>query len=213
MPQSRSIRTPSSHVYQSPGSLGPWSARMRWAGAVLVTLLGLLVTPSWAIDEQSSRATLRGLPGVEVSIEALAPEVEQAGLTRQHLQTDVELRLRLAGIRVLTHEERLTAVGQPWLYVNVNVALNRTLGLTVYNIDVELYQKVFLDTGAVTSGVPAVTWDKGMMGTRAMNDFSNIRESLRGQIDAFIDAYLSVNPRPTGGPAPAPAPRPARRTR
>ena len=34
-------------------------------------------------------------------------EVERAGLTKQQLQTDVELRLRQAGIRVLTEQEQL----------------------------------------------------------------------------------------------------------
>ena len=50
-----------------PALSGPWSACIRWAGAVLVALLGLLVTPCWAADTQWTRATLRGLPGVEVA--------------------------------------------------------------------------------------------------------------------------------------------------
>src|SRR5262249_6793377 len=138
---------------------------------------------------------------VAVTIEDLTPEVESAGLLMQQLQTDVELRLRLAGIRVLTREEGLRVVGKPVLAIHVNVLLNQLLGLTVYNILVGLYQSVSLETGAVSER--ASTWSTGTTGILAMNDLSRIREKVRDQVDQFINAYLSVNPRPTGGPAPS----------
>ena len=50
MPQLRSVRNPTSHVYPSPGSLDPWGTRMCWVCAVFVALLGVLVTPSWAAE-------------------------------------------------------------------------------------------------------------------------------------------------------------------
>lgn len=216
MPQSRSVRNPTSRVYQSPGSRGPWIARVCLGCAVLFVSLGLYVAPNWAGDFEWTRATLRGLPGVEVVMEALAPEVEQAGLTKQQLQTDVELRLRQGGIRVLTDEERSKAMGRPWLYIQVTVALVRQLGIAIYNINVELRQAVSLATGEVAPG--ASTWSVEALGGVALNDLPRVRESARDQVDAFINAYLSVNPRSTGSPPPAqaaprPAPPPTRRTR
>ena len=51
--------------------------------------------------DQESRAVLRGLQGCEVVVENLRPEIERGGLTREQLQTDMELKFRMAGIKVL----------------------------------------------------------------------------------------------------------------
>src|SRR5216683_7904770 len=58
-----------------------------------------------------------------VLVETIRPEVAQAGLTAQKLQTDVEWRLRHAGMRVLTDEERRGTPRSPFLYVNMIVYL------------------------------------------------------------------------------------------
>lgn len=50
---------------------------------------------------------LAGLDGVSVSVGNVNPKAEKFGLTRQLLQTDMELRLRQHGIRILTHEEAM----------------------------------------------------------------------------------------------------------
>jgi hypothetical protein len=83
--------------------------------------------------------------------------------------------------------------------VHVTVLLNQLLGLTVYHIAVELKQNVSLDTEAVASE-GAATWSIGTTGTLAMNDLSRVREKVSDLVDAFTNAYLSANPRPTGGP-------------
>src|SRR5438128_12486274 len=112
--------------------------------AVLWGIIGLSVSRSGAQDSELSRATLRGLPGVEVIVANLKPEVERAGLTKEQLQTDVELQLRKAGIRVFTSEESRRVQGQPWLYVEVHALLS-SHGLVVYNILVMLNQRAFLE--------------------------------------------------------------------
>jgi len=89
--------------------------------AVLWGIIGLSGAGSWAGDSELDRATLRGLQGVDVIVENLTPEVERAGLTRQQLQTDVELRLRKAGIPLLTSAERVKVPGKPFLGVHVHV--------------------------------------------------------------------------------------------
>ncbi|MER3447850.1 MAG: hypothetical protein C4291_13930 [Candidatus Dadabacteria bacterium] len=49
--------------------------------------------------------SLRGLHGVRVLLTDLNSDAKQEGLIKSELQTDVELRLRKAGIRVLTGED------------------------------------------------------------------------------------------------------------
>ena len=89
--------------------------------AVLWGIMGLSGGGSWASDSETSRATLRGLEGVCVLIEDLTPEIEQAGLTKSQLQTDVELRLRQAGIPVLPQKEGGRMTTSPCLYVGVGL--------------------------------------------------------------------------------------------
>ena len=155
---------------------------------------------SWAGDSPSARATLRGLEGVHVLVESLRPEVEQAGLTRQQLQTDVELRLRLAGIRVLTDEESRRTPGNPCLYVNVNVMLHSD-ALAAYSVEVALEQQAALEIDSSLAIVK--TWDVGLIGTVGTARLDSIRNHLRDKIDKFINAYLSVHPRSAGNKTPS----------
>jgi hypothetical protein len=73
--------------------------------AILGTIVGLAAFEGDAADDEDTRTTLRRLSGIRVLIESLEPDMERAGLSQQQLQTDVELQLRHAGLRVLTTEE------------------------------------------------------------------------------------------------------------
>ncbi len=61
--------------------------------AVLCGLTLFADRGGWASDSDTTRATLRGWPGVFVAVEALDPAVERAGLTTRQLHTDVARRL------------------------------------------------------------------------------------------------------------------------
>jgi hypothetical protein len=144
-------------------------------------------------DEKS----LRGLQGLEVSVEELSDEVERAGLHKTDIQTDIELKLRLAGINVLTKEESLRLPGYPFLYVNVSVQLNHgsaTSELASYALNCELHQYVTLARDLSIS-TDASTWDRGRVGLVGTNNLKKIRDDLRDLIDKFVNAYLSVNPK------------------
>jgi len=167
---------------------------------VLWGIIGLSGGGCWAGDSESDRATLRGVEGMYVIVEELEPEVERAGLTRHQLQTEVELRLRQVGIRVLTKEERLETPGAPWLYVNVNVVL-RSDGLTAFSTRVELNQVALLKTDGSLVIVP--TWSVAYTGSVGSLRLSAIRNNVKDQVDHFINAYLSVHPRSTGSATPS----------
>ena len=66
------------------------------------------------------RASLEGLPGVEVVIEKINPDAQADGLSEEAIRTAVELILRSNGIRVLTQSEFMTTPSGPYLYVMVN---------------------------------------------------------------------------------------------
>jgi hypothetical protein len=171
--------------------------------AVVWGILGLAGGRSWAGDSELDRATLRGLQGVEVIVADIKPEGERAGLTRYQLQTDVELQLRQAGIPLLTSAERGHVPGKPLLEVHVHVVPRADGLLAAYAITVELYQVASLETDAFKATVS--TWSVGATGSIDITLLATLRDSVRDYVDRFINAYLSVNPRPIGSAASASA--------
>jgi hypothetical protein len=162
---------------------------------ILVTLLVLFVIygNAYAQDIQQTRNTLRGLSGVYVMPEN--PQEEDAikgGLSEDATRTDVELKLRVAGIRVLSREEWEQELGRPYLYVRLNVVKGGVLGGYMYDITLEFKQYVTLVRSPSAQAYGA-TWSTGYMGyTPQLRD---IRDRMKDRIDNFIDAYLSINPK------------------
>ena len=170
--------------------------RKKWLMVLLVIVLTLaLESPSVAINGKSNRATLRGLSGVGVLVEQLASEVEKEGLIKNQLQTEVELKLRMAGIKVLTREEALKTPGEPYLYVNINVNTAKTESdIYPYSIDLLLMQKVSLlrDPKQTTY---AVTWSTGGVGSIEKSILRQLRNSVEEMVGLFIKAYQAENPK------------------
>ena len=169
--------------------------------ALLGSILLLFASSCWAL----------GVSGVEVVVEELDPELRQAGLTEQQLQTDVEVRLRQRAIGVLSAEERRTLPGAPYLYIRVS-GFRTDIGMLVFSMTVELNQLVYLEPHFAQTR--AATWSTGGIGTVAVHNHSTISEELGHYIDQFSSTYLSgdpsVNPRPAGTTAPSSAsPAPA----
>jgi len=141
--------------------------------------------------------SLRGLQGVAVLVESLYPNTKKAGLTRSQLQTEVEVELRKAGIPVLTKDERWTAPGKPYLYVQVNsVALVGSLkGAYAFHVMVNLRQVVDLELNW-SKGIYATTWDKSKVGGGGKyNVKKDVRDIVRDLVNEFINDYLTVNPK------------------
>jgi len=155
----------------------------------------LLFAGAAAFNHEVQRKTLAGLQGVRVVIEDLSPDAERDGLSKPTLQTDVELKLRQAGITVLTRETGNPAPGDPWLYLNV-ATVKRSTGLYAFNVYLKLNQDVRL-TRAPSTMMSAVTWDAlGTVGIVGSEPFSStVRGVVKDQVDQFINAYLAANPK------------------
>jgi hypothetical protein len=173
----------------------------------LAALLGICASVIWAVDKTESqttpqttfnvvdgRDTLKGLQGVGVCVEYLPPEVEKYGLTKQQLQTDVELRLRQNGIRVFSAQELVLTSGMPFLYVNIHIVATGDFGLAAYSISLKLMQNVFLARDRTKSCL-ASTWDRNWTGSVGVNKIETLRESVKDSVDMFINDYLAANPK------------------
>ncbi len=83
-----------------------------------------MVSPLLAVDDEPSRATLKGIRGVYIIVETFQPNFQdfakKSGLTREQLEKQAHVRLNEAGIAVLSREEWLTTPGRPVLYINLN---------------------------------------------------------------------------------------------
>ncbi len=150
----------------------PWRTRAgcRVSRLVMTTsLLSVVIVLALTLtalgqEDPSSRATLRGLAGVNVVIEDLPLELEaeRAGLTRATVQTDTEAQLREAGIRVLNDSEWQTAPGQPWLFVRIRTMRpNSTMGVYAYVISLDLMQRTMLSRDPSIHAV-GMTWTTGV---------------------------------------------------
>jgi Putative peptidoglycan binding domain len=164
--------------------------------AVIGVIIGLSAISSGADDTEGQNATLRGLEGVHVIVGDLTPEVERAGLTRRQLQTDVELRLRKAGIPLLTSAERAKVPGKPFLAIDLYVVPRPDTMLAAYSLRVKVLQVASLETDAFTTTVS--TWGVGETGSIDSARLTTLRDNVRDHIDQFINAYLSVRPQLAG---------------
>jgi hypothetical protein len=164
-----------------------------WGPAALVLPLVLVTVRPAAADDVLSRQTLRGISGISVVVENLKEQARQGGLHEEDIRTDVELKLRLAGVKVLTAPESTALPGSPYLYVSVTSVLS---GAGVYGlyVEVSLNQRVLLAREQSIS-VTAPTWSTSYIVTIGMNNLLEVRDDIKELVDKFLNAYLSVNPK------------------
>ncbi|HKT34644.1 MAG TPA: hypothetical protein VJR03_07415 [Nitrospira sp.] len=157
---------------------------------VALTLYGPTAGFSFTADK---RDTLRGLRDLSVLVEYLPDDVEREGLNREHLQRDIEARLRQAGLHVLTISEVANSPGAPYLYVAVYPIQNPSLTLNAYAVTLTLKQLVQLSRNPTTE-LFATTWE-GPVHLSAVNDSRvlDIRSRILEAVGRFIVDYRDVN--------------------
>lgn len=142
-------------------------------------------------DSDLSWSTLNELPGVYVLVEYFDEQNKAAGFDERIFQTDVELKLHLAGIKVLTEKEKSATPRKPRLYFNVKAMHKQPGKKHAYSISLTSQQMVRLvRNGALAYG--AMTWSVGSVG---YGDLPFIRNGVKDLVNMFINAWLSVNPK------------------
>lgn len=175
--------------------------------AVSVFVSFLFLAGYFIIAEAAeNRIPFRGLKAVAVFVEEIEPEAVTDGLSKEEIQTEVEAKLREAGIKVIPAEKCLNLPTSPqgadsYLYVIVNT-VKFVSGLEyVYGASVQLKQVVTLDRGkGVVPRRPllwATTWEKsdGVEVTWVKDLAGNVRKHINDKVDIFISDYLAANPK------------------
>ncbi len=146
----------------------------------------LSCVPAVAFDIPETRATLKRLKAVRVVIDT-NPDAEKEGIAKEQLRTEVEWRLRKAGVAVIPSSAE-------YLRVLVNpVKLEN--GLYAYAIAVEIKQPVMLFRDARIFSACASTWDVGGLRIVARDRLREVGEGVADYVDQFINAYLEQNPK------------------
>jgi hypothetical protein len=154
-------------------------------GLVALTVTALL-SPAQVWPADLEDITLKGITAFHVSIERLNPDAEDGGLTRDQIRTDVELRLRKAGIMV-------SGSAAESLYINVNL-IKSPQGLYTYSILVMVRQSTrLLRNPAIMSF--ATTWWRGSDGLVGSTNLRKVRDILADLVDEFCNTYLEQNPK------------------
>ena len=171
---------------------------MRTRAWLPIVLLLALCSLGFAQDTRDTDV-LRGLAGVAVAVNDLKQEVERDGLLKAQLQTDVELRLRKAGIRVLTEDQWFIEPGQPTLSVIVALykgADPKIIDVYAKSVKVVLRQNVLLSRKPSTIIRGAITWESslavGVSNSTILQ--KDIRDTVADRVDEFINAFLAANP-------------------
>ena len=139
------------------------------------------------------RDTLRGLSEISVLVEYLPDDVEREGLNREHLQRDIEVRLRQAGLHVLTITEVANSPGAPYLYIAVYPITSPSVNFNAYAVALTLKQLVQLSRQPTTE-LFATTWE-GPMHFGSLSDAKvlGIRNKIFDALGRFIVDYRDVN--------------------
>ena len=164
------------------------------SGAAILLVLGHLTAAAWAIDTPNERITLVGLTGVHVVMEEIGDAGERQGVSRARLQSDVEGRLRRAGLRVLTPTEALTSTGRPTLHLQVTVlGVADPADVHVFSVDLTLRQHVRLVRDRAIESY-AITWsDHRVVGAARASQLGVVRSALLEKVDEFVAAWRMAN--------------------
>ncbi|MBZ5645242.1 MAG: hypothetical protein LAO19_20985 [Acidobacteriia bacterium] len=139
-------------------------------------------------SQDADTETLKGITAVNVLIEPLPEGANVLGLTKEAIQTDVELKLRLAGLRVMTKMEGLLHNVDTLVYVSVNLVPTGE----VANIEVQIHQNAHLDRNAAPA-FAVTTWERGVLSLHPTAQ--RMRDNIKDLVDQFLNDWLSVNPK------------------
>jgi hypothetical protein len=149
-------------------------------------------------NNETNTESLAGLQAISVMVLPPDPEVERNGLKREQIQTDVEAKLRKAGIKMLTDRE-MKRPGFPYLSIMVNTTKENP-ELYRYNVKADMYRQEILnpqdEIETAFQTISIKIWSSEQTGTTSGSDLKkNVQKKLDDAIDKFITAYLTANPK------------------
>lgn len=166
-------------------------------------LLLVLVAPAWAQSTKDyERESLRGMKGVDVT----ARVEERTGhfaafVAAEEVEARLEMKLRQAGVRVLTTEEGAADANQPSLDVYIHALADdisddgRILSYALY-LELVVNQLVYVPRNAAGTQTRYLdTWKKRKIlvyGTSTLQQGA-VQAALDGLADMFVNDWLATH--------------------
>lgn len=155
----------------------------KWVLAALLSAIAAM--PAAAHMRIGQPEVLKGLTAVRLEVERVKPEIERDGLFSDTLLEDMELRMRIAGMRLAPADENADT---PVLYLNVD-AMKCSFGY-VYNIGLYLIEPATpaRRQGAVRAITLRIPEQLGIT-----ERLSGVREAAADILDEFVKAWKKAN--------------------
>jgi len=162
------------------------------AATSAVCLAGVLAAKVFALSEK--QLSLTEIKALCVFVQGVTEETKETGLTEKQIKRDVELKLKRAGIRVVSEEECSELAGSPVLYVNISARKRKQTAAFVYHVNIGLLQKVSL-VRSPKIRIMSITWTKGQLGHCPAKSFVKSAQQTVGYlIERFLNDYRTANP-------------------
>jgi hypothetical protein len=147
------------------------------------------------IDDGLTRSSLRGLKQISTFVQPIESELTELGLTENQIQTALDLKVRMAGIRILPEAEVENIPGCPVLTVFTSAYKPQREDYAIYAISLGLTQTILLTREQAIESV-GLTWGCGpILGILGEGQTEHLRNKIKDLADNFVFAYLSVNPK------------------
>lgn len=177
-------------------------AKVRLMFLALAFMVGTISSAGSAMTKNID--DLHGIKSVLLYVAVVTPSGLDCELNAGELSRDVELKLRLAGIKVLKSMTKFTenspqliqsweAEGRPQLWISVFISNSFLSGKYSFRISVRLKQDVLI-ARAPSTVIVSTTWEDEdwFEKTGAIKD---IRDAIKDSMDKFLNDYLTINPK------------------
>ncbi len=163
---------------------------LRTAIAGLFAQLGF-ASPAVAQRVAMDTMSLHRLPGVFVAVDAVSEEARCDGFSSDSVRKLIADKLADARIKVLGEVEWKVTLGNPVLYVRLNL-LRASQYLYIYSVEVEVRQLAVMVRDSQPTFAP--TWRSGpSLGTVRASRVSSITGLILNATDRFISAHAVAN--------------------
>ena len=161
------------------------------AAAVLWIALPIGAASAGQLFIPTGGSTLRALPGVEVLVETIPPELQRAGFTQASVRMDVARVLQTGVVVVFPSQAANPSAAKAYLDVRMTVLALRD-GSYAVAVQMHVRQTV---TSLVTESkiVNAATWETGRLVSVAATDLSQVRDEIREMAEEFLADWKAVH--------------------
>ena len=159
---------------------------------ILILMAFLLIAMVTVAHATGERDNLKGLKGVFLVIDPLSADLEKRGVSRDELQRRLVVKLREAGIGILSVKNASTTPGQPILQLKV-ASVKKTTGHG-FLIQLWMNEKVIFDRDR-NRIVHGITWIQTTIEFDGDLQARGIYGSADEVLNEFINDYLAANPK------------------